>query len=298
MTANFHLCSREAPHIHGAIDSPSDHNELKATDEMCLHCFDVLLKYILQEKMTSQEVDFLQTLSPNITCPLFVTWDIRKMNAESKSVGSTDNHESGEANDTFILRGCIGSLAPKTLKSALGEYALASALRDGRFRPIVQNEVPLLRVAVSLLVKYEECNHAHDWEVGTHGIIIKFSHGNVEYSGRWLSYEDTSYFGLKLLIQFAFNHSATYLPEVAFEQGWTQERAVESLVRKAGFNGVISVDFLCEIKCVRYQSSKQKLTYSNYIAALGHDPIQSLNDELRSSSSSPRHRTWKDIFHL
>ena len=111
--------------------------------------------------------------------------------------------------------------------------------------------------------------------------------------------KSTSYFGLKLLIQFTFNHhSATYLPEVAFEQGWTQERTVESLVRKAGFNGVISVDLLCEIKCVRYQSSKQKLTYSNYIAALGHDPIQSLNDDLRSSSSSPRHRTWKDIFHL
>jgi AMMECR1 domain-containing protein len=186
----IYLCSRETPQIHGAIESPSDYTELKATDEMCLHCFDVLLKYILQEKMTSQEVDFLHTLSPNIICPLFVTWDIRKMNGKSKSVGSTDNDESGEANDTFILRGCIGSLAPKTLKSALGEYALASALRDGRFRPIVQNEVPLLRVAVSLLVKYEEFNHAHDWEVGTHGIIIKFSHGNIEYSGRWISYEE------------------------------------------------------------------------------------------------------------
>jgi len=132
--------------------------------------------------MTSQELDFLQHLSPDITCPLFVTWDIRKRNPNLKAVVSSFG---GQDDDTYILRGCIGSLSPRILKTALGEYALASAIRDHRFQPIMRNEVPLLRVAVSLLVQYEECNHVHDWEVGTHGIIIKFSHDDVDYSGRF-----------------------------------------------------------------------------------------------------------------
>lgn len=180
------ISGKEPPQMIGSVvSSPFDNTELRATDEMCLHCFDVLLKYILKEKMTSGEVDFLQRISPNITCPLFVTWDIRQLNIKSKLAESTDKLEHKDMNDIYVLRGCIGSLSPKTLKSALSEYALASALQDRRFQPISQNEIPFLRVAVSLLVQYEECNHVHDWEIGKHGIIIKFSKNDVHYSGRW-----------------------------------------------------------------------------------------------------------------
>lgn len=54
---------------------------------------------------------------------------------------------------------------------------------------------PDLTVNVSLLVNFEEGKDAIDWEVGKHGIIIK-----GEYEGDYFS--------------------ATYLPEVAPEQGW------------------------------------------------------------------------------
>ena len=91
------------------------------------------------------------------------------------------------------------------------------------------------------------------------------------------------------------HHSATYLPEVAREQGWTQQRTVESLVRKAGFYGALSLELLCEIKCTRYQSSKQKLSFSKYISLLGHDPIQQTMNG--NPHASFRNRTWKDIFH-
>ena len=50
------------------------------------------------------------------------------------------------------------------------------------------------------------------WEVGKHGIRISFS-----YHGRKLG--------------------ATYLPDVAREQGWTKEEALVSLMRKAGWSG-------------------------------------------------------------
>ncbi len=32
-------------------------------------------------------------------------------------------------------------------------------------------------------------------------------------------------------------HGATYLPDVAVEQGWTREETLESLMRKAGWDG-------------------------------------------------------------
>jgi uncharacterized protein (TIGR00296 family) len=163
----------------------------------------------------------------NITCPLFVTWDKRK-----------------HAN-TFELRGCIGSLAPQLLLPAVGEYALRSALNDRRFRPINAQEVKYLRVAVSLLVNYEPCQHALDWIVGLHGILIS-----------WKGQDGRDY-------------SATYLPEVAKEQGWDQRKAVESLIRKAGWIGAVTDAMIKSIACTRYQSSKLRMTFDEYVKQRG-----------------------------
>lgn len=51
-----------------------------------------------------------------------------------------------------------------------------------------------------------------DWELGTHGIRISFMHRGRRYG-------------------------ATYLPDVAKEQGWTKEETLISLMHKAGWNG-------------------------------------------------------------
>lgn len=51
-----------------------------------------------------------------------------------------------------------------------------------------------------------------DWVLGTHGLRISFVHRGRRYG-------------------------ATYLPDVAVEQGWTKEETVESLMRKAGWDG-------------------------------------------------------------
>lgn len=51
-----------------------------------------------------------------------------------------------------------------------------------------------------------------DWDLGTHGIRISFIHRGRRYG-------------------------ATYLPDVPVEQGWTKEETVESLMRKAGWDG-------------------------------------------------------------
>jgi len=202
---------------------------------------------------------------PTVECPLFVTWDKRRFDWKSlptsaiatpasSNVTDDDGTSSNDATDEldYDLRGCIGTLTPRPLHHALSEFALHSALRDRRFDPITLEELPLVRVGVSLLVKYEECDHCHDWEVGVHGIIIRFECGRGK------------------------GYSATYLPEVAKEQRWNQEDTVFSLIRKAGYRGPIDNELIDKIQCTRYQSSKKRMTYQNYVNAKyeGEDPLK------------------------
>ncbi|EED93039.1 predicted protein, partial [Thalassiosira pseudonana CCMP1335] len=216
------------------MKSGSNRNDVTATSDMCEYCFDVLL-----EKLVSRQESCQQTPSnihqtshtpPNEECPLFVTWEKRR---------------ASYTPPLSTLSGCIGTLASKRINHALSEFTITSALRDRRFDPISLHELPLLRVGVSLLVKYEECSDCFDWKIGTHGIIIRFD----TRKGRG---GDERY-------------SATYLPEVAQEQRWNQEEAVVSLVRKAGFRGSITDELLSQIHCTRYQSSKYRMSYQQYV---------------------------------
>ncbi|NP_001086182.1 Alport syndrome, mental retardation, midface hypoplasia and elliptocytosis chromosomal region gene 1 L homeolog [Xenopus laevis] len=93
------------------------------------------------------------------------------------------------------LRGCIGTFSAMNLHSGLREYTLTSALKDSRFPPMTRDELPRLFCSVSLLTNFEDVCDYLDWEVGVHGIRIEFI--NEKGSKR----------------------TATYLPEVAKEQG-------------------------------------------------------------------------------
>jgi len=105
---------------------------------------------------------------------------------------------------------------------------------------------------VSLLVEYEDCCDCFDWIVGIHGILIKFMYGTIQYS-------------------------ATYLPEVAKEQRWNQKQTIHSLARKAGFTGKINNDLFEKIYCTRYKSSKNKMTYVDYIDTTDFDPLSQIH---------------------
>jgi len=139
------------------------------------------------------------------------------------------------------LRGCIGTFSPQKIHSGLKEYALTSALRDKRFQATRASEVPQLHCGVSLLTNFEEVEDIYDWEIGKHGI--------------WIDFKDPN--GVK--------RNGTYLPEVAPEQGWTKIECLDSLVRKAGYQGEITDSLRLKIKVTRYQSSKVYATYQEYI---------------------------------
>ncbi|XP_043830802.1 AMME syndrome candidate gene 1 protein [Dromiciops gliroides] len=148
------------------------------------------------------------------------------------------------------LRGCIGTFSAMNLHSGLREYTLTSALKDSRFPPMTREELPRLTCSVSLLTNFEDVCDYLDWEVGVHGIRIEFI--NEKGSKR----------------------TATYLPEVAKEQGWDHIQTIDSLLRKGGYKATITNEFRKSIKLTRYRSEKMTMSYSEYVAHRQHHHFQ------------------------
>ncbi|KFB40113.1 AGAP000328-PA-like protein [Anopheles sinensis] len=138
------------------------------------------------------------------------------------------------------LRGCIGTFSAMRLHSGLREYAITSALRDSRFSPITRDEIQRLTVSVSILQGFEEARGYLDWTLGIHGIRIEF------YNER----------GSK--------RTATYLPQVASEQGWDQTQTIDSLLRKGGYRAQITPETRRSIKLTRYTSQEWHMSYNEY----------------------------------
>uniref|UniRef100_A0A7M4EQB2 AMMECR nuclear protein 1 n=1 Tax=Crocodylus porosus TaxID=8502 RepID=A0A7M4EQB2_CROPO len=148
------------------------------------------------------------------------------------------------------LRGCIGTFSAMNLHSGLREYTLTSALKDSRFPPMTRDELPRLFCSVSLLTNFEDVCDYLDWEVGVHGIRIEFI--NEKGSKR----------------------TATYLPEVAKEQGWDHIQTIDSLLRKGGYKAPITNEFRKSIKLTRYRSEKMTMSYTEYLAHRQHHHFQ------------------------
>jgi uncharacterized protein (TIGR00296 family) len=115
----------------------------------------------------------------------------------------------------------------------------SSAFEDTRFNPISARELPTLSCAVTLLTHFEPADTPLDWTLGTHGLRISFMHRNRRYG-------------------------ATYLPDVASEQGWTKEETLVSLMRKAGWSGRKDEWEKVDIKVVRYQGKKVELGFAEW----------------------------------
>ncbi len=107
------------------------------------------------------------------------------------------------------LRGCIGSLLPDDmLYLGVHQNAVNAALRDPRFAPVKEQELPSIDIHISILSPIEAISSIDAFLLGEHGIIM-------EKDG----------------------HRAVYLPEVSVEQGWTVEETLSSLSQKAGLSG-------------------------------------------------------------
>ncbi|KAL7273501.1 hypothetical protein RUND412_003639 [Rhizina undulata] len=217
-----------------------------ATKPHCLYCFEVLSAHLDRRRPHS-----LEKINQ-----LYVYRLAQKPANESAPNGipngtSTNGTPTPESAPLFVtwnkvhngekhLRGCIGTFEAQPLEAGLKSYAITSAMFDTRFNPISRKELPSLECAVTLLMDFEPAADAMDWEVGVHGIRISFV-----YHGKRMG--------------------ATYLPDVAAEQGWDKEETLINLMRKAGWGGRRDEWRKVELTVIRYKGSKACASYSEYV---------------------------------
>ncbi len=104
------------------------------------------------------------------------------------------------------LRGCIGVIeAHEPMLDSVVNMARAAALEDYRFPQVTSDELPHLKVSISLLTPPRRVTDVNDIELGVHGLIIE---------------------------QGA--HRGLLLPQVAVEWGWDREEFLDHTCRKAG----------------------------------------------------------------
>lgn len=104
------------------------------------------------------------------------------------------------------LRGCMGRLdAGRPVWENVRDAAIAAAIGDPRFPPLEPEEVPGVRIEVSVLGPMIEIADPSIFDAARHGIV-------VEAAGR----------------------RALLLPKVAKEQGWDEATTLAAVCRKAG----------------------------------------------------------------
>jgi AmmeMemoRadiSam system protein B/AmmeMemoRadiSam system protein A len=105
------------------------------------------------------------------------------------------------------LRGCIGTIEPTdSVYETVALRAASAALEDTRFPHTVSvDELPFVTIEISVLTPPVAVKGPEEIVIGKHGIIL---------SSGW--------------------NRATFLPQVAPEQGWDRETTLRHLARKAG----------------------------------------------------------------
>ncbi|KAH9443040.1 hypothetical protein MJO29_014242 [Puccinia striiformis f. sp. tritici] len=266
-----------------AAEQPASDPTDPAGIQHCLFCFDSLYFELNRQSHRGKNDEYLlNQLEDTIGAtefPLFVTWNIISNGGHPK------------------LRGCIGNFAPSPLNEGLKDYAVISALKDHRFSPVTLADLKRLSCTVSLLHTFEDCATFTDWTIGQHGIYIHIpnpdqpitsnsssepitpSSQDAEISANLNTLADVlsgvqatqstrrisrnrprSWVGQKR----GHMMSATYLPDVASEQGWTKIEAIDSAIRKAGWKGSITPALRSSLIVERYQSSKHTATYQDW----------------------------------
>jgi AmmeMemoRadiSam system protein A len=110
------------------------------------------------------------------------------------------------------LRGCIGRFDPESpLYESVGELAVSSATEDSRFRPVIEDDLDLLSIELSVLTPLKKVDTIDEIEPGRHGIFLKKGF-----------------------------HSGTFLPQVATKNNWNVEEFLGHCARdkaKIGWDG-------------------------------------------------------------
>ncbi|MHB8960076.1 MAG: AmmeMemoRadiSam system protein A [Candidatus Limnocylindrales bacterium] len=104
------------------------------------------------------------------------------------------------------LRGCMGMLDPeRPVRDSVAEAAACATRADPRFRPVTPEELPRLRIDVSVLGPMVPLADPLSWRLGTDGIVVQLG-----------------------------SRRGLLLPEVAAENGLDRTAMLDIATRKAG----------------------------------------------------------------
>jgi len=104
------------------------------------------------------------------------------------------------------LRGCIGQLvADRELFIIVQHCAISAATEDMRFSPVTADELPRVKIEISVLTPFRRAEDIQEIEIGKTGLYI--------VRGR---------------------HRGLLLPQVATQYGWDRETFLNQTCRKAG----------------------------------------------------------------
>ncbi|WRT69884.1 uncharacterized protein IL334_006875 [Kwoniella shivajii] len=156
---------------------------------------------------------------------------------------------------SWRLRGCMGTFEPFELEEGLAKWAVISGSEDPRWSPITAEELPNIECTVSFLSPFEDCRDYLDWDIGDHGFRIFLP----EECKPDPNHPEPA------LIPPSNPLSATYLPEIAVEHGWTKTEAIDSACWKSGYRGVIDENLRKRLVCKKYSTKKFTLNYSEYL---------------------------------
>jgi len=105
-----------------------------------------------------------------------------------------------------VLRGCIGTLAPRgPLAAEVAHLAVAAALDDPRFVPVGPEELDDLEISISVLGALRRLEDPLAIQIGRDGVVVQLG---------W--------------------QRGTLLPRVAIEHGWSAEDLLRHTCLKAG----------------------------------------------------------------
>jgi MEMO1 family protein len=105
------------------------------------------------------------------------------------------------------LRGCIGRFNPnEALFKVVQEMAVAASSQDSRFSPVTADELPQIRIEISVLTPLKKISSTNEIVLGKHGIYMRKG-----------------------------SFTGTFLPQVATSTGWTLDEFLGHCSRdKAG----------------------------------------------------------------
>lgn len=174
---------------------------------------DILVKFDRHEKLTNGEVAVLSDEERRFL--LRVAREAIECELEGKEPPSYENVTPAlnELRGAFVslhtngrLRGCIGYIEGlKSLLKTVQEVAAKAATQDPRFLPVTEDELPSVRLEISVLSPLELVTDIRSIAVGTHGLML-------ELGGR----------------------RGLLLPQVATELGWDTEAFLNGTAQKAG----------------------------------------------------------------